>query len=160
MPEKSWIERLSARGDSWFRASKLEKEGRFEEASRYYVEEAEKQKGKNLGMAAVSYLAAAKCLVKAGRKDEAVKLFRLAASHYEKYAEEVLAVSPNSALWGYQMASKSYMWAEDYKKADELLEKAKSLMDKLELKPVKVEISGDVPLFKTYKSRRGKEDSK
>ncbi len=131
----------------------------MEEASHYYLEEAEKQKEKNLGMAAVSYLAAAKCLLKAGKKEKAVQLFRTAAEYYVKYAESTTPVSPNSAVWGYQMASKSYMWAEDFEKAEELLKKVEAIKEKLELTPAKVDISGDVPLFKAYKGRRRREAS-
>jgi len=149
--KKTWIERVSDTEDDWVRASRLEREGRYEEASKYYLKDAEKER--NPAMAALSYLSAAKCLAKVGKK-EAAKYFRLAAENYRKYAEETVGISPTSAVWGYLTASKCYMWAEDEEKAKEYMEKARALADRLEIKPPSMEISGDVPLFKAYRRRR------
>lgn len=152
MDKKTWIDRMSSE-DYWIMASKLEREGKFEEASEYYLKEAKLRSG-SPAMAALSYLSAARCLSKIARMKEARRYYRLAGENYERYAEEVIEVSPNSAVWGYVTASKCFMWSEDEGKAKENMDKARAIADKLDIKPPEIELSGDIPIFKAYRGKR------
>jgi len=145
----SWVEKVTGDKSKWFRASKLEKEGKVKEAVKLYLEEAKEQKSKNPGLAGLCYLSAAKSLMKAGKRERAMPLFMKAAESYASYAERVLAVSPSSAIWGYKMASRCYAWAGEYSKAEEMRGVANSLSEKV--KGGKEEY----PLFRVFRPRKG-----
>ncbi|HDN62982.1 MAG TPA: hypothetical protein ENF56_03360 [Candidatus Bathyarchaeota archaeon] len=86
--------------------------------------------------------------MKAGKRIKAESLFEKAAESYATYAENVLAVSPSSAIWGYKMASRCYAWAGEYSKAQEVRGLMRELSEKIE--------GGKegYPLFQVFKPRR------
>lgn len=148
----SWAEKVG--GESrWFKANKLEKEGRYEEALKLYLEEAEKQGDKSPALAALSLLSAAKCALKLGRIDEASRLFREAGEKYEAYGKTIITASPNSSAWAYKMASKCYTWAGEDSAAEKALEKASSIAEKTGEKGKRY-----MPLFRPYRPKRGGEN--
>ena len=150
----SWIDKMA--GESrWLRASQLEKEERYEEALKLYLEEAEEQEERSLALSALSFLSAAKCAVKLGRLDEARKYFEEAGARYEKYADSIISISPNSSAWAYKMASRCYNWAGKDREADNILRKSESLREKLGEEGEK-----HLPLFKPYKPRREESEKK
>lgn len=145
----SWVEKVG--GESkWFKANKLEKEGKYEEALTLYLEEAKEQEEKSPALTALSYLSAAKCALKLGKIDEASKLFLEAGKRYEDYGDSVLSVSPNSSAWAYKMASRCYTWAGDDSSAEKALEKAASIAEKMGERGREY-----MPLFKPYKPKKG-----
>lgn len=126
----SGVEKIS--GESrWFKANKLEREGKYEEALTLYLEEARSQEERSPALTALSYLSAAKCALKLGRIDEASKLFLEAGKKYEDYGDSILNVSPNSSAWAYKIASRCYTWAGDNNSAEKALEKASSISEKM-----------------------------
>jgi len=149
MKKETWVEKVSGERSEWIKATRLEREGRLEEAAKHYINEAKRQEDKNPAMAALSYLSAAKCLVRAGKRSEALEYFRLAGHKYREYADSTSSVAPSSTVWGYRMAAKCYMWAEDYEEAEKLTEIADAISGKLE--PVEGE---EGPLFRPYRVRR------
>ena len=133
----------------WSIGNKLEKEEKYQEALEHYLKEAEVQKQKkNNAMAALSLLSAAKCALKIKDNKAASTLFDLAGDSYIEYAETTSSISPRSSIWGYRMASKCYMWANKFEKAEKALEMANSIEEKLE--PSK-DLGAGVPLFKPFK---------
>ena len=150
MKEKTWVEKVSEEKSEWLLATRLEREGNLEEAAEHYLREARRQDGKNAAMAALGYLSAAKCLLRVGRRDEALELFRLAGDKYREYAESTSSIAPTSTVWGYRMAAKCYMWAEEYETAQRLMEIADSISGKVSSEPS----AGDVPLFKPYRGKK------
>ena len=145
----SWVEKVG--GESrWFKANKLEKEGRYGEALTLYLEEAKNQEERSPALTALSYLSAAKCALKLGRIDDASKLFLKAGKKYEDYGDSILSVSPNSSAWAYKMASRCYAWAGDDSSAEKALEKASSIAEKMGERGRQY-----MPLFKPYKPKKG-----
>jgi len=98
------------REDLWIRAVKLEQEGRLEEALRTYLKICEQ---KDPMLSAISLLSAAKCAMKLGRMEEAMKLFQDAGKRYERLAKSSEKASPNIAKWAYGMAARCYQLAGD-----------------------------------------------
>ena len=130
--DSSWIDKISGDKSRWFKANKLEKNGRLEEAVRLYIEEAEEKRQVSPGISGLCYLSAAKILIKTKGREKAEPIFRKAAESYEEYAEKALSSSPSSAIWGYKMASKCYAWAGEYSKSEEMMKTAESLSEKIE----------------------------
>jgi len=147
LSKPSWVEKVSGKS-RWIRATKLEEEGRFEEAAKLYVEEAESHTEERPAMAGLGFLSAAKSMLKAGKRSKAVKLFERAAKSYIKHAEDVKTVSPKTAAWSYRMASKCYAWAEMYEESEEARRIADSITEK-------VEGVEEYPLFKVFKPKKG-----
>lgn len=150
---------MGAKESHWSLGTKLEKEEKYQEALEHYLKEAEIQKQKNnIAMAALSLLSAAKCALKAGDNKAATTLFDLAGDSYMEYAESTASISPRSSIWGYKMASKCYMWANRFEKAEKALETANSMEEKLEPSE---DLGAGVPLFKPYrKEEKRKKDEK
>jgi len=145
---------VEAEESHWSMGTKLEKEEKYQEALEHYLKEAEIQKQRNnIAMAALSLLSAAKCALKAGDNKAAMTLFDLAGDSYVKYAESTSSVSPRSSIWGYKMASKCYMWANKFEKAEKALETANSMEEKLEPSE---DLGAGVPLFRPYRKKGGK----
>jgi len=143
----------------WSLGTKLEKEEKYQEALEHYLKEAEIQKEKkNIAMAALSLLSAAKCALKIGDKKAAITLFDLAGDSYVEYADSTASISPRSSIWGYKMASKCYMWANKFEKAEKALETANSMEGKLEPSN---DLGAGVPLFRPYKKKeKGEKEEK
>ena len=146
MSKPSWVEKVSGKS-RWIRATKLEEEGKFEEAAKLYVEEAENCSEERPAMAGLSFLSAAKSLLKAGKRREAMELFERAARNYMRHAETVKPISPHTAAWSYRMASKCYAWAEMYEESREAKRIADSITEK-------VEGVEEYPLFKVFKPKK------
>ncbi|OYT68131.1 MAG: hypothetical protein B6U65_00345 [Candidatus Wolframiiraptor sp. EX4484-121] len=143
----SWVDKVS--GESkWFKASRLERQGKLEEAMNLYLEEAREQEAKSLALSALSMLSAAKCAAKLG-EERASEYFKEAGRRYEKYGDSILSISPNSSAWAYKMASRCYNWAGDQKAADNVLKKAESLSEKIGEK-----VERYFPLFKQYRPKK------
>jgi tetratricopeptide (TPR) repeat protein len=158
--KKSWVEKISDEEDLWLRATRLEEEGNYEEASHLYIEEGKCREAEgDLAKAALCYLSAAKCKIQSGEREEALGLYGKAASNYESYAKRILGLSPQSASWGYRVASKCYLSANEYGKAEECLRIANSIMEKVEA-PTKSLLEAGVdeekPVFKPFKGKGGR----
>ena len=147
MSKPSWVEKVSGKS-KWIRATKLEEEGKFEEAAKLYVEEAESHTKERPAMAGLSFLSAAKSLLKAGKRREAMELFERAARNYMRHAETVKTVSPKTAAWSYRMASKCYAWAEMYEESEEARRIADSITER-------VEGTEEYPLFRVFRPKKG-----
>ena len=147
----SWIDKISGDKSRWFKANKLEEEGKLEEAVELYLKEAEEKRHVSPGISGLCYLSAAKILMKTRGREKAESIFRKAAESYEKYAEKVLSSSPSSAIWGYKMASKCYAWSGEYSKSEEMIKVAEALSEKIE--------GGkrDYPLFRVFKKGGNKQ---
>ena len=128
----SWIDKISGDKSRWFKANKLEEEGKLEEAVELYLKEADEKKHVNPGISGLCYLSAAKILMKTRGREKAEFIFRKAAESYEEYAEKALSSSPSSAIWGYKMASKCYAWSGEYSRSEEMKKIAKALSEKIE----------------------------
>jgi len=150
MSSRGWVERVLDRKSMWRRAVELEEGGNFKEAAKYYTEEAKRHEGKNEAMSGLCFLSAAKCLLKAGEREKAIKLFRVAGNHYMKYAETILPTSPRSAAWGYRMAAKCFSLANEHGLSRELLRIAKLIEEKLEGEEKK-----EKRIFRVYRPRKG-----
>ncbi len=112
-------------GDLWKKANELERDGKLREALEIYVRNAEK--GDDLALSAINFLAAARCAVKLGRMDEAREFFRKAGQLYEKLGENLEGDSYNYAEWAYRMASNCYRLSGDLELSRNALEKAEKL---------------------------------
>lgn len=106
----------------WIRASRLEQEGKLEEALRLYLEGCRHEE--DLMIAAISLLSAARCAMKLGRVDEALKFFREAGRRYESLAQLSERSSPNMAKWAYGMASRCYQLAGDMRRSLDMLRRS------------------------------------
>ena len=152
------MEKISDEDDRWLKATRLEEDGEYGEAAALYLEEGREQEARgDLAKAALCNLSAAKCRIQSGDREEALQLYAVAGSGYERYAEEVIGLSPNSASWGYRAASKCHLSAQQYEKAEKCLRIANSISEKVEA-PVRSILEGqgddEKPVFKPY--RRGK----
>ena len=140
------MDKISGDKSGWFKANKLEEEGKFEEAVKAYFEEAERQRRERPGISGLCYLSAAKILIKREGREKARSAFRMAAESYAEYAEKAISSSPSSAVWGYRMASKCYAWAGDYSKSKEMSRLADELSEKMEGG------EGRYPLFRIFRA--------
>ena len=105
--------------DLWIKANRLERDGRFEEALKLYLEEYERSR--DLLIQAISLLSAARCAIKMERMEYAMELFEEAGRRYEEYAESSKDTAPNLAKWAYGIASRCYQLAGDLKSALNML---------------------------------------
>jgi len=106
----------------WIKAGRLEQEGRLEEALKLYLEGCEHEGDPMI--AAISLLSAARCAMKLGRTEEAIKFFREAGKRYEDLARLSEKSSPNMAKWAYGMASRCYQLAGDAERSLDMLRRS------------------------------------
>ena len=101
--------------DLWIKANKFEKDGRFEEALKLYLEECEKSRDPLVQ--AISLLSAARCAIRIEKMEYAMELFEKAGRRYEEYAKLNEDAAPALAKWAYGIASRCYQLAGDIKSA-------------------------------------------
>ena len=112
-PDKSrvpiWLTRLQQNDNPWLRANRLERQKRFADARRHYLQDADRQTGRRLlARAGVARAASAEMTCRLG--DEALARFEWhgAAEHFRAHAEQAMAWSVREAAWAYERAAQLY----------------------------------------------------
>ncbi len=104
-----WLTRLQQNDNPWLRANRLERQERFADARRQYLQDADRQAGRRLlARAAVARAASAEMTCRLG--DDALARFEWerAAEHFRAHAEQALQWSVREAAWAYERAAQLY----------------------------------------------------
>lgn len=119
--KRPWVEKVTDDYNVWLKAIHLETEGNFEEASSFFLEDAElfKQKGLDARVG-LSLLCAGRCKAKLGMKDEAESLYQNAGEYFTSFADKALENSPKDASWGFLKAAECYRYGARKSKAKAL----------------------------------------
>jgi hypothetical protein len=104
-----WLTRLQQNDNPWLRANRLERQDRFADARRQYLQDADRQTEQRLlARAAVARAAAAEMTCRLGDEDLARFEWQRAAEHFRAHAEQALGWSVREASWAYERAAQLY----------------------------------------------------
>ena len=132
MKIKTWVDNLTDESNLWLNAIREEETGNLAEASTYYLKNAaECLKAGMLVRAALSSSCAAACLEKSGDRLYAEKLYREAASIYERHAKKVVGHSIREALWCLHQAYRCFVSGDDPIRAREIYDDVVSLEERI-----------------------------
>jgi hypothetical protein len=123
-----WLTRLQQSDNPWLRANRLERQERFADARRLYLQDADRQTEQRLlARAAVARAASAEMTDRLG--DEALARFewQRAAEHFRAHAEQALRWSVREAAWAYERAAQLYVAAGLSKETAEMRRRASDL---------------------------------
>jgi hypothetical protein len=127
----TWKDKVADPSNLWLNATRSEEDGRFAEATVFYLRDAAACLSSNLGArAALSCSCAASCLEKTGNINAARNLYFEAAKMYEEQAAAAFATSIREALWLLQEAHDFYIIGGDAQKAAEVYDRCASLARK------------------------------
>lgn len=99
------MDRITNESNMWFQALKMEDEGNYHEAFKFYLQDSKLAlKQKSLASAALSCSCAAICLSRLGNIPAARKLYHQSGIIYENNGDQVIGNSVREALWSYQEA--------------------------------------------------------
>ncbi len=131
MQATTWKDKVADPSNLWLRATRSEEDGRFAEATVFYLRDAAACLGSNLGArAALSCSCAASCLEKTGNINAARNLYFEAAKMYEEQAAAAFGTSIREALWLLQEAHDYYIVGGDASKAAKIYDECASLARK------------------------------
>ncbi len=104
-----WLTRLQQNDNPWLRANRLERQGRFADARRSYLQDADRQGGRGyLARIAVARAAAAEMTSRLGDEALARWEWQRAADHFHAHAEQATGWSVREAAWAYERAAQLY----------------------------------------------------
>jgi len=127
----TWKDKVADPSNLWLRATRSEEDGRFEEATVFYLRDAASCLSSNLGArAALSCSCAASCLEKTGNINAARHLYFEAAKIYEEQAAAAFGTSIREALWLLQEAHDYFIIGGDAQKATQIYDQCASLARK------------------------------
>lgn len=131
MQATSWKDTITDTSNLWLNATRLEEDGRFGEATVFYLRDAAECLKSGLGVrAALSCSCAASCLERTGNVSRARNLYFEAAKMYEERANLVFGTSIREALWLLQEAHDYFIIGGDAQKATQIYDKCASLARK------------------------------
>jgi hypothetical protein len=131
VPVTTWKDKVADPTNLWLRATRSEEDGRFAEATVFYLRDAAACVSANLGArAALSCSCAANCLEKTGNINAARNLYFEAAKIYEEEAATAFGKSIRETLWLLQEAHDYYIIGGDAQKAAEIYDQCASLARK------------------------------
>jgi len=127
----TWKDKVADPSNLWLRATRSEEDGRFEEATVFYLRDAAACLSSGLGVrAALSCSCAANCLEKTGNIHAARNLYFETAKMYEEEAAAAFGTSIREALWLLQEAHDYYIVGGDAQKATQVYDQCASLARK------------------------------
>jgi hypothetical protein len=127
----TWKDKITDASNLWMNATRSEEDGRFAEATIFYLRDAADCLGRGLGArAALSCACAAGCLEKNGNINAARNLYFETAKMYEERADAVFGTSIREALWLLQEAHDYYIIGGDAQKAIQIYVKCASIARK------------------------------
>ncbi len=104
-----WLTRLQRNDNPWLRANRLERQGRFADARRSYLQDADRQGGRGFhARAAVARAASAEMTSRLGDEALARWEWHSAAEHFRAHAEQATGWSVREAAWAYERAAQLY----------------------------------------------------
>ncbi|HVC27463.1 MAG TPA: hypothetical protein VND40_04825 [Nitrososphaerales archaeon] len=131
MEATTWKDKVADPSNLWLRATRSEEDGRFEEATVFYLRDAAACLSSGLGVrAALSCSCAANCLEKTGNIHAARNLYFETAKMYEEEAAAAFGTSIREALWLLQEAHDYYIVGGDAQKATQVYDQCASLARK------------------------------
>jgi tetratricopeptide (TPR) repeat protein len=131
VPATTWKDKVADPSNLWLNATRSEEDGRFAEATVFYLRDAAACLSGNLGArAALSCSCAASCLEKTGNINAARNLYFEAAKIYEEQAATAFRTSIREALWLLQEAHDYYIIGGDPEKAAQIYDQCASLVRK------------------------------
>lgn len=108
----------------WLHAAKLEDDGKYLEASSYYLKEASGSLAEGaLAKAALSCSCAANCLANVGNLTDARQLYIESATIYEENANSIIKESIRESLWSLQEAYEHYLLGGNNEKAQKIYDR-------------------------------------
>jgi hypothetical protein len=127
----TWKDKVADPSNLWLRATRSEEDGRFAEATVFYLRDAAACLSGGLGArAALSCSCAASCLEKTGNINAARNLYFEAAKIYEEQATASFGRSIREALWFLQQAHDYFIVGGDAQKATQIYDQCASLARK------------------------------
>jgi hypothetical protein len=131
VPATTWKDKVADPSNLWLNATRSEEDGRFAEATVFYLRDAAACLTSNLGArAALSCSCAASCLEKTGNINAARNLYFEAAKIYEEQAAAAFRTSIREALWLLQEAHDYFILGGDAQKATQVYDQCASLVRK------------------------------
>ncbi len=123
-----WLTRLQQNDNPWLRADRLERQGRFADARRFYLQDADRQGRRGfLARAAVARAASAEMTSRLGDEVLARWEWQRAAEHFRAHAEHATGWSVREAAWAYERAAQLYGAAGHPAKTAEMRRRAGEL---------------------------------
>jgi hypothetical protein len=127
----TWKDKLTDASNLWLCATGMEEDGRFAEATIFYLRDAASCLSQGLqARAALSCSCAASCLEKTGNINSARHLYFETAKMYEEQSDAVIGTSIREALWLLQEAHDYFIIGGDAQKAIQIYDKCASLARK------------------------------
>jgi tetratricopeptide (TPR) repeat protein len=127
----TWKDKVADPSNLWLRATRSEDDGRFAEATIFYLRDAAACLSNDLGVrAALSCSCAASCLERTGNINAARNLYFETAKMYEEEAAAAFGTSIREALWLLQEAHDYFIVGGDSEKAIEVYDQCASLARK------------------------------
>ncbi|MDA4132659.1 MAG: hypothetical protein OK454_05985 [Thaumarchaeota archaeon] len=131
MQVTTWKDKVADASNLWLRATRSEEDGRFAEATVFYLRDAAACLESNLGVrAALSCSCAASCLERTGNINKARHLYFETAKMYEEQAAAAFGTSIREALWLLQEAHDYFIVGGDAEKAIQIYDQCASLARK------------------------------
>jgi len=131
VPVTTWKDKVADPTNLWLRATRSEEDGRYAEATVFYLRDAAACLNGGLGArAALSCSCAASCLEKTGNINAARNLYFEAAKIYEEQAATAFGKSIREALWLLQEAHDFFIIGGDAQRASEIYDQCASLARK------------------------------
>lgn len=123
-----WLTRLQQHDNPWLRANRLERQGRFADARRFYLQDADRQGGRGCHVrAAVARAASAEMTSHLGDAALARWERQRAAEHFRAHAEQATGWSVREAAWAYERAAQLYGAAGQLGETAEMRRRASDL---------------------------------
>lgn len=123
-----WLTRLQQNDNLWLRANRLERRGRFADARRFYLQDADRQGGRGLhARAGVARAASAEMTSRLGDGALAQWEWRRAAEHFHAHAERATGWSVRESVWAYERAAHLYSAAGCWEEAATMRRRAADL---------------------------------
>jgi len=127
----TWKDKVADPSNLWLRATRSEEDGRFAEATIFYLRDAAACLSNNLGVrAALSCSCAASCLERTGNINAARNLYFETAKMYEEQAAAAFGTSIREALWLLQEAHDYFIVGGDAQRAIQIYDQCASLARK------------------------------
>jgi hypothetical protein len=127
----TWKDKVADPSNLWLRATRSEEDGRFGEATVFYLRDAAACLSNNLGVrAALSCSCAASCLERTGNINAARNLYFETAKMYEEQAAAAFGTSIREALWLLQEAHDYFIVGGDAQRAIQIYDQCASLARK------------------------------
>ena len=104
-----WLTRLQQADNAWLTANRLERQERYADARRFYLQDADRQAGRRFhARAAVARAASAEMTSRLGNESLARSEWQHAAEHFRTHAEESMTWSVREASWAYERSAQLY----------------------------------------------------